>query len=212
MLEIDYNSKYLKYKQKYLKQKNLQIGGENVKINIIVKTINLIPPPNYNIVTFENVEINDSDNLGGNLYKFLESKGLNIEFFEVNTFTGNEYSIKNLLNSFKENTIKNGNTIIITEKIKIKINIIVKKIDKEKPDMYNRSFYENIPFNNTDLLYMVFRYLIDIGVLNGNLLTFRFQDFEIKCEEKPVELQKNFLENNILDKKTIIIKEKTRYV
>jgi hypothetical protein len=209
MAEIDNYSKYQKYKQKYLKEKNLQFGGNSIIIKIIVKQIVEEPQFGFNTNVFTDIKFDKSDNVKDKLIEFLRSNGINIDIFKVVTLTGREYSIKNLTKSFEENNINNGNTIIITQIKKIKINIVVKKIDKIAPVMFQRSFYENIEFNKSDKLYIIFKYLINLGILEGNIFNIN-EDYDVLCDGKPIILQINFLENGILDGKTITIREKKR--
>ena len=216
MVEIDYYSKYLKYKQKYLKQKNLQIGGEKINITILVKTINLTPPPIFNVITFSNIEINDTEILKDNLDLFLNKKNIKIQSYAVvklqkeketdrttRTITNN----LDLRKSFKELNIINNGVIIISEKKKIKINVVVKKIDKQVPLAYNQTTINSLSFNNTDSLNMIFKRLLDSSYLTGSI-----SDFEILLEQKVLDGKKTFLENGINDNETITISEKKKII
>ena len=216
MVEINYYSKYLKYKQKYLKQKNLQIGGEKINITILVKTINLTPPPIFNVITFSNIEINDTEILKDNLDLFLNKKNIKIQSYAVvklqkeketdrttRTITNN----LDLRKSFKELNIINNGVIIISEKKKIKINVVVKKIDKQVPLAYNQTTINSLSFNNTDSLNMIFKRLLDSSYLTGSI-----SDFEILLEQKVLDGKKTFLENGINDNETITISEKKKII
>ncbi len=215
MVEIDYYSKYLKYKQKYLKQKNLQIGGENIRIKIVVKTINSTPPPNFIVNNYDNVEIDDSKSLKDILDLFLKQNSINMESYAVHKLKKENPTDDNktltqldLTKSFKDYKVENNDIIIISEKKKIKINIVVKKIDKQKSEDYDK--LQNIPFNNTDNLLVIFKKLIEMKYLTGPFVGFNFKDFEIYTGNHFFDLKKNFLENGISDNQTITIREKPK--
>jgi hypothetical protein len=221
MVEINYYSKYLKYKQKYLKQKNLQIGGEKINITIVVKTINLTPPHNFTVITFSNIEINDTEILNDNLDLFLKGKNIIIQSYAVEKLQkekgtdGTARTISNNLDlrkSFKELNIINNGVIIISEKKKIKINVVVKKIDKQVPLAYNQTTIESLFFNNTDSLNMIFKRLLDSSYLTGSIINFKFSDFEILLKQKVLDGKKTFLENGINDNETITISEKNKII
>ena len=230
MVEINYYSKYLKYKQKYLKQKNLQIGGEKINITIVVKTINLTPPPIFKVITFKDIEINDTEILKDNLDLFLYGKNIKIQSYAVDKLQkekgtegtegtdgtdGTARTITNNLDlrkSFKELNIINNGVIIISEKKKIKINVVVKKIDKQVPLAYNQTTIESLFFNNTDSLYMIFKRLLDSSYLTGSIIDFKYSDFEILLEQKVLDGKKTFLENGINDNETITISEKKKII